>query len=239
MPTRYAEIRMMPVILFKTVPSRLSGQKPLQLMPQPIRPGCFVSSKTPIWICYAIAGLWKPAKCANFFCVGEPNVLREIARQMSVDEFVLGNFLAAPEQNVLEAITLERELGPEYVTPKIVVGASDDLVAEVTQLLELSYDAVEIKRRRDAHFMLATAEAHTIFQALPEDMAYVLIHESVDSVALYELGVALDRLRAEGQALPVYLFAAEFRQPAVFSHPLWADEVMSQPLGALDLYAVE
>ena len=185
-----------------------------------------------------LAGPWKPAKCANFFCTGEPNVLREIASRMSFDEFVLGNFQVASEEKILKAITIEPKLGREYMAPKIAIGASDDLIDKVVQLLESVCNAVAVKRE-ETPFMLATSEAHTLLKALPEDMAYVAIYSSVDGGALYELGVALDRLRVAGAALPFYLFAGEFRQPAVLTHPLGADEVMSQPLGAIDLYAVE
>ncbi len=185
-----------------------------------------------------LAGPWKPAKCANFFCAGEPNVLREIAREMSFDEFVLGNFQVATEQELFTAIALEPQLGPDYVAPKIAVGSSDNLIKRVTELLDSAYELVEVKREKSG-FMLSTAEAHTLLQALPDNMAYVIVAESIGSGALYELGVALDRLRAVGTALPFYLFAAEFSQPAALSHPLWADEVMSQPLGAIDLYVVQ
>ena len=186
-----------------------------------------------------LAGSWKPAKCANFFCAGEPNVLREIASQMSFDDFVLANCQPTSVQKVLKAIALEHSLGPKYVAPKLVVGAGQELIDAVSELLDSVCGMVEVKQRGDAHFMLATAEAHTLLKALPADMAYVLIHKSVDSAALYELGVALDRLRVAGAALPFYLFAEEFRQPAVLPHPLWVDEVMSQPLGAVDLQVIE
>ncbi|MCK4323310.1 MAG: hypothetical protein KAW89_02175, partial [Armatimonadetes bacterium] len=61
----------------------------------------------------------------------------------------------------------------------------------------------------------------------------------VDGGALYELAVSLDHLRIEGKSLPFYLFADRLSPPTALTHPLWADEVMSQPLGALDLYAIE
>lgn len=186
-----------------------------------------------------LAGPWKPAKCANFFCAGQPNVLREISREMSFDEFVLGNFAAASEQKVVEAITVELQLDLEYVAPKIIVGASQDLIDRAIELLDSAYSVVEVKRQEETQFMLASAEAHTILEALPEDMAYVVMCKSVGSGALYELGIALDRLRVVGRALPFYLFADKFDQPSAFPHPLWADEVMSQPLGDIDLYAIE
>jgi len=61
----------------------------------------------------------------------------------------------------------------------------------------------------------------------------------VDGGALCELAVSLDHLRIEGKSLPFYLFADQLNPPTVLTHPLWADGVMSQPLGALDLYAVK
>ncbi len=186
-----------------------------------------------------LAGPWKPAKCANFFCAGEPNVLREIAGEMSFDEFVLGNCQVSSTEKIVKAITVELELGRQYVAPKIVVGASQDLIDSTIGLLDSAYDAVEVKRQEATDFMLASAEAHTILNALPEDMAYIVVCNGVGSGALYELGVALDKLRVTGCALPFYLFAGEFDQPSALPHPLWADEVMSQPLGAVDLYVVE
>ena len=185
-----------------------------------------------------IAGRWKPAKCASFFCTSEPNVLREISKGMSFEEFVLANFSAATDAQVLRAMEVELELGREYVAPKVIVGGSDKLINEAQAVLETDFKVVEAKRE-DSAFMLSSREAHILLDNLPDSMAYMRISRGVDGGALYELAVALDRLRIEGKALPFYLFAEQLNPPTVLTHPLWADGVMSQPLGALELYAVD
>jgi len=185
-----------------------------------------------------LAGYWKPAKCANFFCTSEPNVLAEIGKVMDFEEFVLGNFRVVTEEGLLRAVEVELELGREYIAPKIVVGASDELVGRIQAAVGAALAFVEVKRE-DSPFMLSTREAYTLLDNVPEKMAYVRIHRSVDGGALYELAVSLDRLRIEGKALPFYLFADQLNPPTVLTHPLWADGVMTQPLGALDLYAVQ
>ncbi|MCD6359827.1 MAG: hypothetical protein J7M38_03115, partial [Armatimonadetes bacterium] len=58
-----------------------------------------------------VAGEGKPAKCANFFCTGEPNVLGELRRQMSFDDFVLSYFTVTDIHHVVERILLEHRLG--------------------------------------------------------------------------------------------------------------------------------
>ena len=185
-----------------------------------------------------LAGRWKPVKCANFFCTSEPNVLAEIGKAMSFEEFVLGNFRAATEEEALNAVKVELELGREYVAPKIVVGASDELIGQIQESLGSELAFVEVKRE-DSPFMLSSREAYTLLDNVPENMAYMRAHRSVDGGALYELAVSLDHLRIEGKSLPFYLFADQLSPPTALTHPLWADGVMSQPLGALDLYAVK
>ncbi len=185
-----------------------------------------------------LAGSWKPAKCASFFCTTEPNVLREIAQSMSFEEFVLASFRPATEEQVLRAIEVELELGREHLAPKIIIGAYEELIAKVTALLKRHFEVVEVKREESA-FMLSSHEAYVLLDNLPDSMAYVRSNGGVDGGALYELAVALDGLRIASKALPFYLFADQLNPPTVLAHPLWADGVMSQPLGTLELYAVE
>ncbi len=185
-----------------------------------------------------LAGRWKPVKCANFFCTSEPNVLAEIGKTMSFEEFVLGNFRVVTEEELLRAVEVELELGREYIAPKIVVGAADELIGQIQAALGSELEFVEVKRE-DSPFMLSSREAYILLDNIPEKMAYVRIHRSVDGGALYELAVSLDHLRIEGKLLPFYLFADQLNPPTVLTHPLWADGVMTQPLGALDLYATE
>ena len=185
-----------------------------------------------------LAGRWKPAKCANFFCTSEPNILAEIDKAMSFEEFVLANFRVVSDEEVLRAIRVELELGRNYVAPKVLVGAPDELVDSIQQLLESGFELVEVKQE-DSLFMLSSQEAYVLLDNLPENMAYLCINRSVDGGALYELAVALDRVRVEGKSVPFYLVIDHLNPPTVLTHPLWADGMMTQPLGALDLYAVE
>ncbi len=185
-----------------------------------------------------LAGHWKPVKCANFFCTSEPNVLAEIGKAMSFEEFVLGNLRVATEADLLRAVEVELGLGREYIAPKIVVGASDELIGQIQESLGSELAFVEVKRE-DSPFMLSSREAFILLDNVPEKMAYIRVHRSVDGGALYELAVSLDRLRIEGKSLPFYLFVSQLNPPTVLTHPLWADGVMTQPLGALDLYAVK
>ncbi len=185
-----------------------------------------------------LAGSWKPAKCASFFCTSEPNVLRAIAQGMSFEEFVLANFRPATEEQVLRAVEVELELGREYLSPKIIIGTCDELITKVTAALQGHFKVVEVKREQSA-FMLSSREAYLLLDNLPDSMAYVRGSRGVDGGALYELVVALDGLRIASKALPFYLFAEQLNPPTVLAHPLWADSVMSQPLGTLELYAVE
>ncbi len=185
-----------------------------------------------------LAGSWKPVKCASFFCTTEPNVLAEIGKDMTFEAFVLANFRAATEEQVLRAIELELELGREYIAPKIVVGSSDELVSKVEAALKAEFKFAEV-RREETPFMLSSREAYALLDNLPDYMAYVRTSRSVDGGALYELAVALDWLRIAGKPMPFYLFAAALSPPTALTHPLWADGTMSQPLGGLELYALE
>ncbi len=185
-----------------------------------------------------LAGRWKPAKCANFFCTGTPNVLQEIAREMSFDDFVLGNCTVLPSDKVMEAIRLELELGREFVEPKIVVGLSAEYRQQLIDLITAQFDRV-IRDDSESLFMWSTTEARNLLGALADDEAMVATHHSAGGPALYELAVALDGLRVIGTPPAFYLFLDTITSHSPLAHPLWDDKMMTQPLGALDLYVVE
>ncbi len=185
-----------------------------------------------------LAGIWKPAKCANFFCTGQPNLLDEIAQQMSFEEFVRGNFRAFSPDQVLRYVEIELGLGREFVEPKIIVEPNRALREGLLSALEEHFIAVEVKAE-SGPFMWSIAEAHTRLSALPPTVAYVIESEQIDGGALYELAVALDRLRIAGTPPAFYLLAEQLTRRSFIPHPLWADQEISQPLGFLDLLAVE
>lgn len=185
-----------------------------------------------------LAGPWKPAKCANFYCAGEPNVLEEVAREMPFEEFVLANFRSMTPDQVLRYVEIELALGREFVEPKIIVEPNTALREALVAALRGHFAAVEI-RSEPAPFMWSTTEAQTRLEALPAQVAYVIETEATDGGALYEIAVALDRLRAAGKPPAFYLLVGHLGEHSFFPHPMWSDRMMSQPLGFLDLIAVE
>lgn len=185
-----------------------------------------------------MAGRWKPGKCANFFCSGAPNVLHELHRELSFDDFVLGNAEVVDAETALRAVSLEWELGRRYVEPKVFIGWDEAGAARLRSLLSVVGLHLVGPPTPGGRFMQSSVEVEQMLDGLDETQACVAQVDAVDGVALYELAVTLDRRRAAGEAVAFILLAADFAAPSALPHPLWADEQMSQPLGALDLYVV-
>lgn len=181
---------------------------------------------------------WKPAKCANFFCAGEPNLLAEITAEMGFEDFVRANFRTMSPNEVLSYVELELALGREFLEPKVLIQPNAGLAEALDRLLRLQFVAVE-SRREAGPFMWSTAEAYGRLCKLPPTVAYVVEADEVSGGGLYELAVALDRLRVEGTPPAFYLRAERLSESSFLPHPLWADQMMSQPLGFLDLIVVE
>lgn len=185
-----------------------------------------------------LAEAWKPAKCANFFCAGDPNVLEAVAQEMGFEDFVRANFAVLSPDQVLRYVETELRLGRQYVEPKIILEPNTALREALPTLLRGGFAAVET-RVEESNFMWSTEEAHTRLGALPPNVAYLVETDQIDGGALYELAVALDRLRIEGTPPAFYLIARRLADRSFLPHPMWADRMMSQPLGFLDLIAVE
>ena len=181
---------------------------------------------------------WKPAKCANFFCAGEPNLLAEITAEMSFEDFVRANFRTLTPHEVLRYLELELSLGRDFLEPKVLIQPNAGLVEALDKLLRNEFIAVE-KRKEAGPFMWSTAEAYGRLSKMPATVAYVMEADEVSGGGLYELAVALDRLRVEGTPPAFYLLAERLSQSSFLPHPLWADQMMSQPLGFLDLIVTE
>jgi hypothetical protein len=165
-------------------------------------------------------------------------VLEAIAAAMPFDDFVRANFTVMTPDQVLRYVETELRLGRDFVEPKIIVGANTGLREALPATLRGSFVAVET-RAVENNFMWSTGEAHVKLGALPPNVAYVVETDQIDGGALYELAVALDQLRIEGTAPAFYLLAQTLAERSFMAHPLWADRMMSQPLGFLDLIAVE
>lgn len=178
----------------------------------------------------------KPAKCANFFCAGVPNLLEKLREELGFDDFVLANFTAVSLGEVLEMVALERELGPAYVEPKIVVGIGDEGIEEIASSLDAAGDTVRLERLPRAGLRSA-AEVEQQLQSIDDGEARIEVFPAVDGNSLYELALALDRLRLRDEH-PGYLMAAQELLPTPVAHPLWDDRMMAQPLGVLDLFVL-
>jgi hypothetical protein len=185
-----------------------------------------------------LAREWKPAKCANFFCAGQPNLLAEVTAEMSFEDFVRANFCTMTPHEVLRYIELELQLGRDFVEPKVLVQPNAALREALEKTLAEQFVAVEW-RKESGPFMWSTTEAHTKLGALPANVAYVREADEVSGGGLYELAVALDRLRVEGIPPAFYLLASRLSDKSFLPHPMWTDQMMSQPLGFLDLIAVD
>jgi hypothetical protein len=181
-----------------------------------------------------VAGRWKPAKCANFFCPGDPNVLHSLREAMTFDDFVIAFALPATTTEALAAIRVELDLGPQYAEPKILIGYSPTLAEDLARGLTAAGMSPKVQTVA-GHFLRSTAEVCADLEALPPGSAPVILADSVDGASLYELAVALDRFRSAGRPQALFLLVSELKPKSFIPHPLWADEMMAQPLGSLDI----
>ena len=184
-----------------------------------------------------LCGDAKPAKCANFFCAGVPNLLEELRRALCFDEFVLANIHVASVASISAMIRLERRLGPEFVDPKIVLGATDEDIEAVVETLGEAAENVRL-RRVERPGIRSAAEVEQELASVPRGIALVEVHPAIGGNTLYELALALDRIRLRDEH-PSFVLMARELLPTPAAHPLWDDRMMAQPLGALDLFAVE
>ncbi len=184
-----------------------------------------------------IAGEGKPAKCANFFCTGEPNVLGKLRETLSFDDFVLSYFEVTDTDSLLARMAGERELGPEFVDPKIVLGVDDDDVHRMASALGEAGERLAVKWMGDKPLRSADEVEQQIGEMRPPE-GLIEVYDSVDGNALYELALALDQIRL-GDRHPSYVLAARRLRPTLVPHPMWDDSMMAQPLGGLGMYVLD
>ncbi len=184
-----------------------------------------------------IAGEGKPAKCANFFCTGEPNVLGELRDALSFDDFVLSYFVVTDIDRLLARIVNERELGPEFVDPKIVLGVDDDDVHRIASALGERGERLEVKWLGERSPRSADEIEQEIGEMRPPE-GLIEVYDSVDGNALYELALALDQIRLR-DLHPSYVLATRRLHPAPVPHPMWDENMMAQPLGGLGMYVLD
>lgn len=179
----------------------------------------------------------KPAKCANFFCAGVPNLLAELRGALSFDEFVLANVALASVEDIAAMMRLERRLGPQFVLPKIVLGVSDEQTEELVAAVGRAGESTRV-RHLERPGIRSAAEVEEALKAIPAGTGLVEVFPALDGNTLYELALALDRMRLRDEH-PSYTLLAGELIPTPAAHPLWDDQMMAQPLGALDLFAIE
>lgn len=186
-----------------------------------------------------LAEAWKPVKCANFFCASEPNLLSRLRDEMTFDEFVLSNIRLSETGCLRKLIALENDLGKAYWEPKIIIGPEGNAAGFQDELIDLLRSARQVQVRREpARFMRATNEILTEIGALPELQNLVYTCGAIDGAALYELAVALEQTRGEEWHGGLTVLARELAEHSFLPHPLWQDEMISQPLGGLEIYLV-
>ncbi len=178
----------------------------------------------------------KPAKCANFFCAGVPNLLEELRKSLGFDDFVLANMEPVGIDHILQMVELERKLGPEYIEPKIIVGTSEEQIESIADVMGRAGENVRIKRV-ERPGLRSAAEVEQQLASIPQDNGLIEVFPGIDGNTLYELALALDRIRLRDEHPSFVLAATELlRTPA--AHPLWDDRMMAQPLGVLDLLVI-
>jgi len=184
-----------------------------------------------------VAGEGKPAKCANFFCTGDPNVLGRLREELGFDDFVLSYFRVTDIEGLIAQIQLEWEMGPEFVEPKIVLGADDEEIHRIESVLGEMGGGLRVKRR-DEGALRSAAEVESELANLHAPNGLIEIYEAVDGNVLYELALALDQVRLRDQH-PSYVLFTRQLHAAPAPHPMWDDSMMAQPLGGLDLYVLD
>ena len=182
---------------------------------------------------------WKPIKCADFFCTSDPNLLARCRIEMGFDQFVLANLRLSDTDAVRRLLQLENDLGAAFWEPKVVIGPPQDWPAFVERMTSLLRQERQLELRQEpGRFMKATNEILDEILALPEHRNLVYTCTSIDGAALYELAVALQRARGTDWHGGFLLLSHELTEHSFMPHPLWEDEMISQPLGGLEIHLV-
>ncbi len=183
-----------------------------------------------------LAGRWKPAKCADFFCAADPSLLDALRDCMDFDDFVLAGFETVTMPWVLELLSVEARLGPEYHEPVVLVGLSDDDV----QLLaaHLQQEDVPARVAHDGPTPLTASAMERLGLGVPRGQALLLVLPALSAGDLYEVAIGLGRLRQADEQRLLLLVPREYLTPCRPAHRLWAEHTISQPIGYLERYLV-
>ena len=183
-----------------------------------------------------MAGKWKPAKCANFFCTADPSLLDAIREHMDFDDFVLANFEPADMTWLLANLEAEAKLGPMYHEPMVVVGMDEeqaDRLARYLASLDLSTSYYP-----DAMGPLSPSGAEELAEKVPAGAAALVRFGELCGRDIYELAIGLERVRLR-DAQRMIIFAVErLALPSSPPHTLWSENTIAQPVGYLECYVL-
>ncbi len=183
-----------------------------------------------------LAGDWKPVKCANFFCPTEPGLLGAIFDSLDFHEFVLANARSLDLEGLLALVSLELDLGAEYVAPKVILAQRTEVADALGHILSENGWSVALRSRVGQY--MASSQEYRCLRPPGAEEAVVMSVDSIAPAALYEIGIAVERVASEGTAFPVYLVARQLAMGSPLRHPLWMDRALGQPVGALEVYAL-
>lgn len=184
-----------------------------------------------------LAGRWKPGKCANFLCAGEPNVLDRLREQFSFDDFVLGNAEVIAPDRVVALVEDELALGRQYAEPKVFLGAAPSVSDLMEEMLREAFGSITVLDLAGVPGGLLVDDWEGLLQDVGEDHGCLVRAPAMTGADLYELAIDVDLRRAEGLPLPFVVMVDRLATDAA-AHPMWDGAMMRQPLGALDLFAV-
>ncbi len=184
-----------------------------------------------------VLGRYKPIKCANFFCNGEPNLLQQCQAELSFEEFVLSNMYVEPLGFVRRVVEHASISGRDYWEPIIAVPEDAGQADELVSLAHLREGRVEMCTEPGGFYLSTEEVLHAIVVTGREN---TLLYRAggIGGPGLYELAVALQRAHNDGILGGFLLIADGFVQDTFMPHPMWTDLMMSQPLGSLDIFAI-
>ena len=93
-------------------------------------------------------------------------------------------------------------------------------------------------RRIERGGLRSAAEVEAELNAIPPGTGLLEVFPSIDGNTLYEMALALDRIRLRDDH-PSYVLAATDLMTTPAAHPLWDDQMMAQPLGVLDIFVID
>lgn len=181
-----------------------------------------------------MAGKWKPAKCANFFCTADPSLLDAIREHMDFDDFVLANFELADMDWVLANLKAEAELGPSYHEPMVIVGVDKARAEELRERLESAGVEAGMSLRPCDPYPPRVVER--VAAAVPAGTAEIIRFKKLSGTDIYDLAIGLDRVRLRDAQRMLIFVAETLELPSSPPHALWLENTIAQPVGYLECY---